>query len=322
MAFRGRLVLLCAAVVCTLAVGIGPATVLASPVGAVSSAGHHRAHARHRRHHRRRNVVRMHRRRVKAARSAGPTFARSVAARQRLRFGVYPWAASGAVSPVASQLADDPLKALAAVKALQGSHSMTVHVYGQYTGTDPTEADHLISEATWWSQNGVDVEMVLRYRPATPALAAGYGRWVSAVSMRLAAIPDVVAIQIGNEANNTSSPNAGDGAYPGAVQAIATAIPIARHAVVAAGRPDIRIGFNWAAGTSPCTPDPMFARLLDAGGSAFVDAVSWVGIDVYPGTWSAPSPSESPTTALIARSVTSSLGCLRTMQMPAAGLSR
>jgi hypothetical protein len=240
----------------------------------------------------------------------------------RLRFGVYPWGAPGAVSGVEAQLADNPAKALAAVKALQGSRSMTVHLYGQYTGADPGEADSLISDATWWSQNGVSVEMVLRYRPASAALGAGYPAWVAAVSARLAAIAKVVAIQIGNEANNTSSPAAGDGAYPGAVQAIATAIPAARQAVVSAGRADIRIGFNWAAGWSPCSPDPMFAQLLRAGGSAFVGAVSWVGIDVYPGTWSAPAPSVFPTASLIAGSVTSSLGCLRTVQMPAAGLSR
>jgi hypothetical protein len=173
----------------------------------------------------------------------------------------------------------------------------------------------------WWSQNGVDVEMVLRYRPASAALGAGYGPWVAAVSTRLAHLQNVVAIQVGNEANNTGSAAAGDGAYPGAVAAIATAIPAARQAVVAAGRPDIRIGFNWAAGWSPCSPDPMFAQLLHAGGAAFVNAVSWVGIDVYPGTWSAPSPSVFPTSSLIQGSVISSLGCLRTKQMPSAGLS-
>jgi len=264
----------------------------------------------------------MHHRRAKVTSSAGPAVAQSAAAQLRLRFGVYPWGASGAVSQVAPQLADDPAKALAAVKALQGNRSMTVHVYGQYTGADPTEADHLISEATWWSQNGVRVEMVLRYRPATAALAGGYEPWVSAVSTRLAAIANVVAIQVGNEANNSGSAAAGDGAYPGAVQAIATAIPAARQAVVAAGRPDIRIGFNWAAGTSPCTPDPLFAQLLRDGGSAFVNAVGWVGIDIYPGTWSAPSPSVFPAASLVAGSVTSSLSCLRSIQMPAAGLSR
>lgn len=239
----------------------------------------------------------------------------------RLRFGVYPWGGAGAVAQVAPQLADDPFKALSAVKQLQGARSMTVHLYGQYTGTNPGEADALISDAKWWSDNGVRVEMVLRYRPARAALAGGYVAWVQAVSGRLAQIPDVVAIQVGNEPNNSSSPAAGDGAYPGAVAAIAQGVPAARQAVLASGRPDIKIGFNWAAGTTPCQTDPLFAALRRAGGRAFSAAVGWVGIDVYPGTWSAPSASVFPSAQLVQASVVGSLACLRMKQMPGAGLS-
>lgn len=238
----------------------------------------------------------------------------------RLRFGVYPWANAGAIAQVDPALADQPFKALSAVQQLQGSRSMTVHLYGQYTGTDPREADALISDATWWSANGVGVEMVLRYRPAGAQLAGGFVPWVATVARRLAAISGVHAIQVGNEANNTASAAAGDGAYPGAVAALAAGIPAARAAVIAAGRADIRIGFNWAAGQSPCQLDPFFASLRRAGGQAFAASVQWVGIDVYPGTWSAPSRSVFPTTALIQSSVESSLSCLRTLQMPAAGL--
>src|SRR5205807_9058897 len=50
-------------------------------------------------------------------------------------------------------------------------------------------------------------------------------------------------------------------------------------------------------------------------------AVQWVGIDVYPGTWSAPARSVFPTAALTQRSVQNSLGCLRTLQMPSAGIA-
>ena len=98
-------------------------------------------------------------------------------------------------------------------------------------------------------------------------------------------------------------------------------VPAARQAVIAADRPDIRIGFNWAAGTSPCQPDPFFSELRSAGGKALAAAVSWVGIDVYPGTWSAPSPSVFPSSELVRASIISSLGCLRQTQMPRAGLS-
>ena len=65
--------------------------------------------------------------------------------------------------------------------------------------------------------------------PGQTTVAAGYVPWVRAVSTRLAALPGVVAIQIGNEANNTGSAAAGDGAYPGAVDAIAHGVPAARR---------------------------------------------------------------------------------------------
>jgi hypothetical protein len=285
-----------------------------------TAASAHRAgaHAKGHRHHRRVKVKRLSRKAPFAApRAVSPMLTTGAAA--RLRFGVYPWAAAGAVNQVAAQVPDNPAQALAAVKALQGSRSLVVRLYGQYTGADSAEADALISDAQWWSANGLGVEMVLRYRPATPALASGYVPWVSAVATRLAALPGVVAIQITNEVNNTS-PGAGDGAYPGALGALAHGVPAARQAVVAAGRPDVKIGFNWAAGASPCSADPFWSKLRQAGGGAFTSAVGWVGVDVYPGTWSPPSPSIVPTASLVSASVTSAVRCLRIQHMVAAGL--
>jgi hypothetical protein len=238
----------------------------------------------------------------------------------RLHFGVYPWAGAGAVNPTDPQVPDDPAQAMAAAKSLKGSRTLTMHLYGQYTGIDSGEADALVSDATWWSENGMRVEMVLRYRPARPDLADGYIPWVQTVATRLAALPGLVALQIGNEPNNTTSAAAGDGAYPGVINAIAHGIPTARKALVAAGRPDVKVGFNWAAGNSPCSTEPMWSQLKAAGGSAFTSSVGWVGIDVYPGTWSAPSQTTLPTVSLVNATITDSLRCLRTRHMVTAGL--
>jgi hypothetical protein len=57
-----------------------------------------------------------------------------------------------------------------------------------------------------------------------------------------------------------------------------------------------------------------------AGGQALAEATGWVGIDVYPGTWSAPSPSAYPSSERVRSSIVTSLACLRRMQMPQAGL--
>ena len=304
--------LLCAMVLAALPL-VGDQAASAAPTHQATRHIRHAAPA-HRRHRRRSKRIR-HRQLQRSV------LARSQSRVHGLRFGIYPWAAPGAVSPVDPPAPDDPNKALSAVKDLQGSRSMTVHIYGQYTGEDSSEADALISDARWWSEEGMRVEMVLRFRPARSGVASGYVPWVEAVTARLAAIPGVAAIQIGNEANNTASAAAADGAYPGAVEAIASGVPAARQAVIAAGRPDIRIGFNWSAGTTPCQPDPFFSALRQAGGKALAEATGWVGIDVYPGTWSAPSPSVYPSSERVRASILSSLACLRRMQMPRAGLS-
>lgn len=240
---------------------------------------------------------------------------------RRLRFGIYPWAAPGAVNAVAAQVPDDPARTLAAAKELRGERSLTVHLYGQYTGEGgDSDAAALLSDARWWSDNGMRVEMVLRYRPASPQLGAGFPAWVADVTTRLAALGGLATVQVGNEPNNTSSPAAADGAYPGAVRAIAEAIPAARRALDAAGRDDVGVGFNWAAGESPCARDAFWSQLRSIGGRALTSSVGWVGVDVYPGTWSAPAATSRPTGAEIAGSVTDALRCLRTEHMPEAGL--
>jgi hypothetical protein len=239
---------------------------------------------------------------------------------QALRFGAYPWGGVGAIDQVAGSKPDDPARAMATVKELQGGRQFVVHLYGDYTGTNLGEADHLMSDARWWSDNGVGVEVVLRYRPTTALLGVGFTPWVRSVAARLAALRGTVAIQIGNEANNTASAAAADGAYAGAVRQIARAIPAARDAVRATGRTDVGIGFNWAADGSPCTTTAFWGDLRAAGGAQFTDAVDWVGVDVYPGTWSAPARGTTPTPAAVADTITSTLRCLRQKHLPAAGL--
>jgi hypothetical protein len=256
-----------------------------------------------------------------------PTIAPALAPRQagaapgELRFGIYPWGATGSIGPVAKAHPDQPLLAIAATRALKGQRSLTVHLYGDYTGARRHDANALLADARLWSRAGMRVEMVLRYRPKSRRASAGYVTWVGQVARRLAALRGVTAIQIGNEANNTASRAAADGAYPGAVAAIAQAIPVARQAVVRAHRPDIGIGFNFAASGRPCATMPFWPALRRAGGAAFRAAVGWVGINVYPGTWSPPFTA-NPSASAIEGSVISSLRCLRTRHIPAAGLGR
>ena len=237
----------------------------------------------------------------------------------RLRFGVYPWGGVGCVEQCAPAVPENANQSMAMVKQLKGSRSFVVHVYGHYDGVSNASADSLLGEATWWSSNGLKVAAVLRYRPADAGKAAGYGAWVRTQTRRLAALTGTISIQIANEPNN-QAPNAGDGSYPGVINAIATAVPAARAEVVAASRPEILIGFNWAAGESPATTEPMWAALKQAGGSAFTQAVGFVGVNVYPGTWSPPIATSAITAAQVEATMRSALDAARNKHLVAAGV--
>lgn len=233
-----------------------------------------------------------------------------------MQFGTYPWAAVGAVGQVAPAVPNDANKALAICKALKGSKQLTIHDYGDYVGgTALDTADHLISDVAWWAANGFRVEAVLRYRATSKW--GGWLPWVTAISKRLAALRGVVAIQVGNEPNNPT-PAAGDGSYPFAVKNIARGVVAARKAVVSAGRADIRVGFNWAANGYNAT-EPMWGQLLTAAGSAFTASVGFVGVDVYPGTWTSPV-SNSPRMSDVDATVRGAIGAARSKHMVAAGL--
>ncbi|CAA9528956.1 MAG: hypothetical protein AVDCRST_MAG67-3948 [uncultured Solirubrobacteraceae bacterium] len=249
---------------------------------------------------------------VAAARAPAPA---------RLRFGIYPSGLAGCARRCAPPVAEDAARSLAAVKRLKGDRAFVVHLYGDYTGGSDASAGRLLSDASWWASHGLQVAAILRYRPESRRAAGGYRAWVRAQARRLAALPQTVSIQIANEPTNMARA-AGDGSYPGVIEAIATAVPAARNAVVAAGRRDILIGFNWAAGARPATTEPIWRRLRQAGGTPFTRAVGFVAVNVYPGTWSQPWSTSAPTATQIRATMRSTLRAMRSKHMVAAGVSR
>jgi hypothetical protein len=236
-----------------------------------------------------------------------------------LRFGIYPWGSVGASTTIAPSVPENADASMAAVQQLRAGHPFVVHLYASYTDTSTATADGMVSEATWWSANGLKIAAVLRYTPTDPTRVAGYVPWVRALTKRLAAIAGTVSIQIANEPNNLW-PGTGDGAFPGVIAAIATGVPAARRELVADRRPDVLVGFNWASGSAPTTTDPMWRQLRQAGGTAFTGAVGFVAVNTYPGTWSPPSSIVAPTSTQIAAAISSTLKALRQTDMPAAGV--
>jgi hypothetical protein len=137
---------------------------------------------------------------------------------------------------------------------------------------------------------GLDVEYVLAYRPQDRAGApdvAAFAAFARAMVDQLG--PRLHALQITNEVNNSASPDASDGAYPGAEDALIEGVIAAKDEARRRGLDDLAIGFNWMYRQAPQTDQQFWEYLRDHGGARFVDSLDWVGADVYPGTFFPPA---------------------------------
>jgi hypothetical protein len=81
----------------------------------------------------------------------------------------------------------------------------------------------------------------------------------------------------------------------------------------------LRIGFNWAYQRGPAEA-AFFSSLGATGGRAFADAVDWVGVDAYPGTWG-PELGPGGLTASVRAATIAAMKTLRERLLPRAGLS-
>jgi hypothetical protein len=131
---------------------------------------------------------------------------------------------------------------------------------------------------------------------------------------RLGTRPGLHALQVTNEVNNAASPDASDGAYPGARDALVQGLIAADDEARARGLDDLLIGFNWMYRQSPQTDQEFWEHLRDVGGPRFAAAVDWVGADVYPGTFFPPAQTSYRS------AVVNALDVLRTCYMPIPGL--
>jgi hypothetical protein len=92
-----------------------------------------------------------------------------------------------------------------------------------------------------------------------------------------------VALTITNEVNFPISSNTSDGAYRDAVDALVRGIVAARDELDRQGRPDVAIGFSYAYRYAPSS-DASFWKSIGARATpAFLAAVDYVGVQLYPG---------------------------------------
>ncbi len=168
--------------------------------------------------------------------------------------------------------------------------------------------------ATEYSRLGLNVLLQVRYHPSASE-NGNLAVWLDYVRQVVDAFgPDrhVTALQITNEVNLTGSPNTSDGAYANAVQALVQGVVAAKREARRRHFRQLTIGFNYA-GFAPSSEVSFFRQIGAAGGVTFRRSVDWVGVDLYPGTYSAAYVNGAD--ALI-----ENIASLRRCLMPQAGL--
>jgi hypothetical protein len=165
----------------------------------------------------------------------------------------------------------------------------------------------------------MQVEVVLAYRPTNPqGDVDGFAAFVRARVRQLGPLNAVTALQITNEANVSGSASATDGYFPGATDALVRGVVAASDEAHKGSFGQLRIGFNVAYDTGGT--QAAFWSALGRGGAAFRNAVDWVGLDAYPGTWGPALGAGDASTATYDY-VVAALRTLRTRFMPLAKLA-
>ena len=240
-----------------------------------------------------------------------------------LVFGIYPGGAAGTVGPAGRTIPEDARLRQAALERLRGGERpFVLHLYDAYTqSSDGTAVPAwLASQIAGYTAAGFQVELVLRYRPAAGAGdVAGFTDFVRARVRQLGANARVTGLQVTNEANVAGAPDAADGAYAGAGDALVRGVVAAKDEARRGDFGQLQVGFNWAYQRGPAER-AFFSYLGATGGRAFADAVDWVGVDAYPGTWG-PKLGRGGLRASVRAATIAAMKTLRKRLLPRAGLS-
>ena len=220
---------------------------------------------------------------------------------ERLRFGMYPGGSAGQVGPVGlPAIPEDAAKREAALAKLrpatqpEAPRNFVVHLYRHFTAdeamaAEEKEADEAVARYT---RLGYLVEYVVRYMPREEDAAKHvpeYVEFLRGMVRRYGTNPRFVSLQVTNEANFPGSQDTSDGAFEGAKDALIQGVLAVDEESRRLGHEQIEVGFNWFYRMPDDVEYPFWEYLRDNGGKPFVDALDWVGVDAYPGTFFPPS---------------------------------
>jgi hypothetical protein len=236
-----------------------------------------------------------------------------------LEFGIYPGGPAGQLVVPAVPKPEDRAKTLAALGRLRPAGGpFTVHIYRSYmsdTSDAKEDAEHRRLVALYTGR-GYGVEIVIRYRRDDDP--AGFAKFVRGVVARFGDNPLVRGFQVTNEANFAASGDSSDGVYAGVRDALIQGVIAAKDEARLRGYGQLRIGFNWFYRTDPGTEDSFWGYLGDHGGKRFVNALDWVGLDVYPGTFFPPGTPPAATGDFVINALSQMRDCF----LPAAHIPK
>jgi hypothetical protein len=141
--------------------------------------------------------------------------------------------------------------------------------------------------ARHYARMGLEVELQVRYHPLERDNGdmAKWLRYVRRVVHAFGPIRRVTGLQITNEVNVTFSPNTSDGAYRRAREALVRGVLTAKRTSRRHGFRHQRIGFNYAWRSGGAFDAGFWRDLRRLGGARLRRATDWVGLDIYPGTF-------------------------------------
>jgi hypothetical protein len=205
-----------------------------------------------------------------------------------IRFGIGPRPAGEAglvqTTPLTPQ---DSRKRDAALVALRGDRSLTVRLNRMFSADGARGIAHFKALAEHYARLGLKVELQVRYHPTAAHdgdMAAWLG-YVRDVVRAFGPIHAVTGLQITNEVNLKISPNTSDGAYRNPVAALVRGVIAAKREARRLHHDQLAVGFNFAWRSAGAADADFFRSIRSLGGTTFLRALDWVGIDIYPATF-------------------------------------
>ncbi len=208
-----------------------------------------------------------------------------------LRFGIGPRLAGEAgAQQTTPTVREDLRKRDAALERLQGRRFLAVRLNRLFQADGRAGIAQFKRMAARFARLGLEVELQVRYHPRDrdDGDIAKWLRYVRSVVRAFGPNRAVTGLQITNEVNITYSKNTSDGFYKRAVEALVRGVIEAKRTSLRLGYGHQQIGFNYAYRSSGAAlaDDAAFWRAVGRrGGARLRRATDWVGLDIYPGTF-------------------------------------